>query len=217
MKKYKIFKLGMMTGTMIATMIFSGCSKDVECNVDEPHAHKYIDQKTGVSKYILGEKDHVWSFERQEKYKKLDEELRIACNNDLCSLDDNKDYFVNKVVFKEDFYREEYREEYVYGSYFGYAWDYDPANEEYRYFYGRHIGYHWESDWYKIPLDVYTNNLVRDTYYKIKLYRICEGEVNFRYFESMDDIDERYNYFKQDDLIVKQIGESYYLNYKYHK
>lgn len=215
MKKYNIIKCGIMSGVLAITIVSSGCSKDVECNIDFEHVHKYTNQD-GISKYIQGEKDHVFSYQRQDEYKKMDDNLKIICNKDLCDISDNKEYFLN-YVNKVQPSREEYKGEYVYGLYTGYAYDYNPLTEKYEYFYGNHTGYHYEKTWEHISLDEYTRNPVRDITYKIKLYRVCEGEANFRYFDSIDDIDENYKYFKDGELIIKQISETYYLNYKYQK
>ena len=145
MKEYKIVKCGIMSGILIVTIFSSGCSKDVECEIKFDHAHKYTNSD-GISKYILGEKDRVFSYQRQDEYKKLDDELRVVCNNSLCSISDNKEYFLDNINSRMEPSREEYRDEYVYGTYTGYDYGYNVIDDEYEYFFGNHTGYHYEKN-----------------------------------------------------------------------
>ncbi len=213
-KKYKIIKSGIAAGAMIASLITSGCSMDVECNVNEPHAHMYVDKYTGLSKYILGEKEQVSDFVRQEQYSKLTDDLKIICEYDLCTISDNKENFYFLVDKMGDTTREEFKTEYVYGYYVGWGFGYNPMRNKYEYFFGGHTGYHWESDWKDISLDEYTDNPVRDTYYKIRLYKISDGKLETRLFDSVDEIDEEYNYFNENYVVERQITDEYYLSEK---
>lgn len=81
-----------------------GCAKNVECNVNGEHVHIYVDEDKNLEKYILGEKDHKGNYVRTDDYEKLNNELKVACQNDLLLVSDNIDY-INKTMDKYTPYR----------------------------------------------------------------------------------------------------------------
>ncbi len=79
--------------TLLSLITFSGCSKDVPCNIHEAHAHYYTDDIFG--RYIVSEKASVDGLDRSDKYvyvSKEDKELLKFINkNELFKISDNRD------------------------------------------------------------------------------------------------------------------------------
>ena len=196
-KKYKLAG-SLMAGVMLVSMLTTGCAKDVECEVVGEHVHLYNSPSSGLSKYVESEKEYIGDFLRNDDYLKMTEELKLISDNNLYSISDNQEYFINAAKNKNP----NKREEHVYGSYFGFGYSYNFSEGEYQYYYGYHLGYHWQ----EISFDEYTNNKIKDTIYAIKVYKIENGNVTSAEFDTLEDIPNDYKYFSN-DIIVKYVDE----------
>lgn len=144
----------------------------------------------------MGEKDHKGDFIRTDDYKRLSNELKIVCDNNLLLVSDNMDH-ITKTMEEYIPYRETYAYDYRYG--------YNFTTNSY--------DYYWSFGWDKIDMDKYTENKVRDITYNYKLYKINKetNKIEYDYFDSLEDVPSEYKYFKVSDLINKNTSESYYL------
>lgn len=190
--KKQLLKLGLITLGLNSL----GCAKNVECNVSDEHVHIYIDEDKNLEKYILGEKDHKGVFIRTDDYEKLNDELKVVCDNNLLLVSDNIGY-ITKTMGEYIPYRETYA--------YDYRYSYNFTTNSY--------DYHWSFDWDKIDMNKYTKDKVRDITYNYKLYKINKGtnKIEYDYFDSLEEAPAEYKYFKVSDLINKNTSESYYL------
>ena len=111
-----IVTLIIMLGLSISGLtLFSGCQRTADCDIDETHAHYYVNDD-GLGRYIASEKVSVSGLNRTEEYvitNKSDKELLEFLNkNGLFKISDNKDVINNIVLEHSDF--KEYRYQYYY-------------------------------------------------------------------------------------------------------
>lgn len=213
MKNFKLrTKLASFALAMSLTSL-TGCTKTVDCDIEEDHAHVYVDNETGIKRYIESEKVESSDGEaRTDEYILLDEMTEKICDNNLCLKEENIDA-LEKLVNNYYPKREAYVYDYIYGYYYGYSYGYNPMNGKIENCYRRQEGYHWDYEWQEISMNEYTEDKVRDITYEYKFYKIDEnGKLVSKCFNSLDDIEKDYIYFKKNDLIVKIISEDYYLD-----
>lgn len=219
MKKFKIDKKFSMrlSALSLAGFIFitglAGCSKKADCDIKEEHAHVYIDEDSMLKRYYQSEAlVNNYGEKRTEDYILLDNnEIEQICSNKLYVTDENLDS-LQKIIDSKQPKREEHIYSYIYGPYYGWGWGINAANGKSEYSYKLRYGNHWEYVWKEIPLDELTDNKVRDITYEFKFYKFDEnGNLISKTFKSLQDIEEGYNYFYKDDLVVKITSESYYL------
>ncbi len=197
---------------LASILSLSACSKTMDCNINGEHIHVYVNDK-GIERLIEGEKETISGYTWTEETLPLETEYQIISDNGLCMVDSNMDYIQEVASTLPESSREEFKSEYVYGTYWGYGLGYNMTSGKYEYGYGLIQGYHYEDRWVSIPLDEYTSNLVRDLTYKIVLYKIDEsGAVVSKTFDSLDDVDPEYCYFKPDTLVSPFYSEEYHLD-----
>lgn len=115
--KNKIKVRNVVLGTLVVSCIFlfSGCAKEVECNIDGIHAHKYVSEKY-FDKYIVSEKEYVGSWDRLDDYILIDKEqeelLKFINKKDLYVIEDNIEEIKGIESSKNDYI--EYRYRYTY-------------------------------------------------------------------------------------------------------
>lgn len=195
--KYKLIRLGLLTGVM--TLTLSGCVSQVDCDISKGHLHLYKSPSKNLVRYLEGENSTYFTYTRSEEYILLDKELEVVAKKCLFLVNDNLDYLHNII--------NEYsnkREAYVYGLYYGqfYGWDYGYNSKgEYGYYYDLRNGYHYDYEWEETGFDEYTEEKVRDITYHFKFYKIMDdGTVENKLFDSLEEREEGYNYFKESDL-----------------
>lgn len=103
-----------IAGMLITSVfLFSGCAKNVECHIEETHAHKYVSEQQ-LDKYVISEKEHIGSWGRLDDYiliDKKDEKLMDFINdNDLYIIQNNIDEIRQMASEKHD--QTEYRYSY---------------------------------------------------------------------------------------------------------
>lgn len=206
-KKMMYLKCGLLAAGIISLGANNtGCAKTVACDVATQHVHTYIDEENDLQKYILGEKDHKGKFSRTEEYVELNEELKTVCNNNLLLVSDNINYIINEMSSYSP-RREEWNYDLRYGYHYGYGYN---SNGEYGY--GWVYGSYYDYDWDKIAIDEYTENPVHDITYNYKFYKInSDNTIEAKTFNSLDDRNADYKYFKSSDLINKNVSDKYYL------
>lgn len=102
----KIIVGGLVVGNLFT---FSGCAKDVECPITGNHAHFYFNSDSSLGRYIVSEKSHKWSLERQDDYIPVnEEEIKLLNYMDrwgLYRIDENRDA-INNITSKINDYIE---------------------------------------------------------------------------------------------------------------
>lgn len=211
MKKSKLY-VGILA--TILSMPLSGCGKNVDCDIPYDHIHLYENEK-GLSRLVIGEKEEKDGYTWTENHVKEDETNVLVAKSNLLSTKDNIEYILNNVNNLPAPYREEYVYDYIYGTHMGYGYCYHWDGEEWTwgYGYGNVTDWHWDYVWEKISMDCYTSNKVKDTSSVFKLYKLNkDGKFEYKYFNSFDEVEDGYIYFKKGELIVQIESEPYYLN-----
>ncbi|HHW69510.1 MAG TPA: hypothetical protein GX747_04155, partial [Tenericutes bacterium] len=110
--KIRNFILG---GVVVASIfLFSGCVKNVECNIIGPHAHKYVSELS-YDKYMISEKEHEGKWVRTDDYisisKNMEELIEFENKNGLYRISLNEDNIAETVSSHIDTveYRYQYR------------------------------------------------------------------------------------------------------------
>lgn len=211
-KKYRLVKKSLAC-ILLATTI-TGCTKDVvvDCDIKGNHVHLYQNTTNGILRYIEGESEKKGDFVRKDDYVEATPKTEAICENNLCLIADNFDYFEDKVNSVPAPKIQAYVYKLVYGTYYGYGYGYSFTSGKYEYGYGLMTGYHYDYEWEDISFDTYTTDEVRDITYQIKLYKVNDdGTVVYKLFNQEDDIDSDYAYFNSKDLITECVSDSYYL------
>jgi len=211
MKQHKTFKL---VRTCLASIVIasslSACAKKMDCNIQKAHVHLYVSEE-GLSRYIDSEREKKGSFQWTKEYAFKSEKIDTITENKLCAVEGNEEYLQEKIAEYPP-KRQAYVYAYVYGFYLGWGYGLNPATDEYEHYYGSHTGYHWDYEWQDIRLDEYTTDTVRDVTYELKFYKIRQdGTIQSKCFDSLEEIEEGYHYFKASDLIQERIGENYHM------
>ena len=206
--KYKLVRNSILTGMLCLSL--SGCSLVVECDINDPHFHIYQNSGKGLVRYLNGENKVYFSYVRCDEYVLATPILEIITEKKLFIANDNVDY-LNNTINSYNNHREAYVYDLRYGTYYG--WDYGYNNKgEYGYYYLQKTGYHYAYEWEEIGFDEYTEDKVRDIEYRFKFYKINEdGKIETKEFNSFEDREDGYDYFKESDLIQRYISDEYYL------
>ena len=73
--------------------------------------------------------------------------------------------------------------------------------------------YHFEYVWEEVSPYEYTSDKVRDYTYEFKFYKIDEnGNLVSKNFETLEDVEDDYKYFDDNDLVQEYISAPYFLN-----
>ena len=100
--------------TILSMFLFSGCAKNVDCNVEDMHAHIYANE-SGIVREVMSEREHIGDFFRTDEYVVVDKEMSdlIEFENDegLYKIADNIDVIEGITSVKEDY--TEYRYSYI--------------------------------------------------------------------------------------------------------
>lgn len=198
-----------MACLLTTSLIISGCSKDVQCDVNSKHLHLYYDAKMELTKYIAGEKEHVGSFKWTSEYVPQNDLNNYLCEHSLSCVKDNYDYLLALMHDKQS-HLQEYTKDYIYGSYVGLCYNYDPNTDKGSYGYGVTYGFHYAYNWQDIPDDYQTTNKVRQVNYGYKLYKIIDNKQISKIFPNLDNIGE-YQYFNPNTVLAETYSQEYYL------
>ena len=112
----KIFKKFVLAGLIVAKLFtFSGCSKNVSCDISEHHAHYYVNDED-FGRYIVSEKSSVSGLNRSDSYISVTKEdaelLNFINENGLFRIYENQQAISNITDSHQDFV--EYRYCYYY-------------------------------------------------------------------------------------------------------
>lgn len=212
MNKFKLIK-PFIASIMIATNLTS-CSPKMNCDVAEEHVHLYMDEENGLSRFIDSERQTVKGLSWTNQYIGKSSLIKTIVDNNLYIVSDNITY-LERTISQYKPKREAFIYDYVDGTYYDYGYSYkynfNTGEYEYCYGYGPITGYHWEYVWKEIALDEYTTDKIRDINYQFKFYKIeDDGTLSYKYFNSLENVEEGYNYFK-DDLVNEIVSKAYYI------
>lgn len=112
----KIIKKIIIAGLIISNLFtFSGCAKNVPCDVNGEHAHYYVSDEY-LGRYIVSEKSSVSGLNRSDNYISVNKEeaelLEFINKNGLFRIDENQQVISNTIDRQQDFV--EYRYRYFY-------------------------------------------------------------------------------------------------------
>ncbi len=113
----KILKRVLATGLIIANLItFAGGAKTMPCDIEDDHAHLYVNPNNQIERYIESEKSYVDGMDRTEEYIFINEEqselLEFMNKKDLFRIDENSQAIQNIENQNQDY--KEYRYRYIY-------------------------------------------------------------------------------------------------------
>ncbi len=131
--KAKAIKIGLLMALGLASVsLFPSCVKTVDCPEQAPHAHLYVDEQTGLSRYVVSEREYVRS--KGQKLVRTEQKVHISEDekeimeymnkNGLFAIGENKEE-LNNIMQADDYLEYEfgyYHEEmqptmmYVYNS-----------------------------------------------------------------------------------------------------
>lgn len=100
-KRSRKMKSLFICGILVSSMFFfSGCSKEVECDISGTHSHYYVNDKS-FDKFVMSEKETIGYWKRTEQYLLVDEEqeklINFENNYNLYRIDLNKEK-IDKIV-----------------------------------------------------------------------------------------------------------------------
>ena len=212
--KAQVIKIGLLMslGILAATLLPS-CAKTVDCPDQAPHAHYYVNEETGMGRYVQSEKETYRGLTRTEEKVHISEQdqklLKCLDNNNLFSIGENQEA-VQKLMDKEDYLEYEFSytvmelmEDLVYvsdgnggGSYQS-TYRLEPVTY-----------HHWTTD---ADLDYYqggkvnfTGNkrIVQEVYHAYKVYSNEKGKIRVERsgdYHSLEEIPDGYNFINPKD------------------
>lgn len=200
-KGKEILKRIVAAGLIITTLFsFSGCYKEIPCDVQYDHAHYYVSDDY-MGRYIISEKSSVSGLERSDNYIAITLEdaefLKFINQKDLFKIDDNKAAIEKITESHEDF--KEYRYRYYYNL--PIPRTYTNGKQTYTtYSFIPMVGHSWTKNANKHNLtgDERTCHYV---YYGYKIIQNDKGEYELLKSEAVDNIEdlpEGYDYIKEE-------------------
>ena len=190
--------------TIVSLFLFSGCAKNVECNIEEPHAHNYVSD-TSFDRYVVSEREYIGEWFRTDDFVVIDEEaeklIDFENKRDLFKIEENQQTIDNIISMQEDYM--EYRYSYVYLVRYPITTKVGNVRIT-TYHYARHTGYHWTSDPNHENLTGETR-MVHHVYYGYKIEKNERGKyilVKSEPVDNLNDLPEGYDYIKE-DFVVK--------------
>lgn len=114
-KKINVRNL-VVAGVLISSLaLFSGCAKNIDCNIDQLHAHNYVSSEK-FDKYMVSEREYKKSWDRTDEYIIIDGETKELIDFEnkegLYRISHNKDEI--KEIISEHCDYKEYRYKYTY-------------------------------------------------------------------------------------------------------
>ena len=216
-KGKSLAKRVLATGLIIANLFtFAACAKTMPCDINDEHAHLYIDPDTKIERYIESEKSYVDGMDRQEEFIVIDQEqsdlLKFMNKKDLFRIDENKDALQNVENQNQDYI--EYRYKYIYmqpipvvhsnGKFTYVTYYYVPVTK-----------YSWTTD--------QTRNLTGETrvchymYYGYKVYQTDNGKYKMEksdLYDSISDIPDEYEYIGNKYTAIVNAEDKEILDYE---
>lgn len=114
-KKSGIKLLAIASSMVVISLSVSGCVKSVPCDIDELHAHKYVNKNSSVCKYVVSEKEYLYDFYRTDEYipvtKEEEKLLEYMSNNNLYKISENENIINDVTKTHNDFLEYEYEYE----------------------------------------------------------------------------------------------------------
>lgn len=116
-KGKKKFKKIIISGLIFSNLLtFSGCAKNVPCDISDIHAHYYVNDDY-IGRYIVSEKSSVSGLNRTDNYISVTQEdvdlLKFINKNDLFKISENENAIENITANHEDYKEYRYRYHYL--------------------------------------------------------------------------------------------------------
>jgi hypothetical protein len=194
---------GIALGTLVISSKYSIGNSN--CQIKDKHLHVYYDSQSELSEYFKGEKSSVNTFNWTSDYVLASPLNEYIAEHNLCLVKDNQDYLLNIEENNQEHFQE-YSLTWIYGSYMGICYNYDPNTQELSYGYGLVNGLHYIYSWQNIPDNYVTNNKVRKVSYCYKLYKIVNNQQSSKLFTNLDNLGE-YQYFNPKTVLFTNYQE----------
>ena len=199
---------------IIGLFLFSGCAKDVPCDIEGLHAHRYVSSEN-LSRYIVSEKDSVAWLARKDDYIEVTEQqsklLDFANHEGLFNIEENE-AAIDAIVKKNKYYVE---------------YEYSYPSETFKYTYMIIDGeYHSVGRWEPTTEYDYTtyskhSNLTgkrRLNYPVYTAYKIVQDEngsykaIRSDEYTDYNDIPEEFTYVKKDFVRMYRTHHPYLID-----
>lgn len=199
-KGNKILKNIIIGGLIITNLLsFSGCSKNVPCDVQGNHAHYYVNDDY-IGRYINSEKSFMSGLNRLDNYIYINEEeerlLKFINKKDLFRIDDNKNAIDSITENHRDY--KEYRYSYYYLMPYPITRT-DGKNTYITYSYIPMIGYSWTNNPNRGNLTG-EERVCHHVYYGYKVTKNAKGVYELeksKPVDSIEELPEEYIYIKE--------------------
>lgn len=196
----KIKNLVVSSFLMTTILLSSGCAKNIECDIDYDHAHKYI-KDDSFSKYIVSEKEYIDDYVRTDNHisitKDIEELIEFENDNGLFMIMNNKSK-IDEIISSFDDYKE-YRYKYIYVQPIPHIISNGKTTTTtYTYIY--HDNYSWTSNNNRENLTG-EERTVHYMYYGYKINKDEKGEKVLEKSPLVDDLESimyEYPYIKED-------------------
>ena len=212
--KAQAIKIGLLMALGFASVpLFPSCVKTVDCPDQAPHAHYYVNEETGMGRYVQSEKETYRGLTRTEEKIHISEQdqklLKVLDNHNLFSIAENYDA-VQKLMDDEDYLEYEFSytvmelmEDLVYVSDGKGGGSYQST---YRL---APVTYHrWTTDaqldYYQGAKVTYTGEkrIVQEVYHAYKVYSNEKGKIRVERsgdYHSLEEIPDGYNFINPKD------------------
>lgn len=200
--KKRYFNPKLLIGNILLSMVmlFSGCAKTVDCDINVPHAHVYVNEE-GFKKNIVSEKESKWGYIRTDDYFEVsqqEEELvKFIYKNDLMDITQNQEAIEKTIKNNKDY--TEYRYRYTYLQPIPHTYKVGKSTMI-RYTYIPVTRYSWTSD----PNHSRLTGETREVHYMYYGYKIETNEkgklkvIKSKLVDDLKDLPEDYLYIKKD-------------------
>ena len=185
---------------LTSVSLFSGCAKNVDCDISGLHAHNYVSEES-FSKFVVSEKEHIKDYYRCEEYINVNDDvadlIKFENKKDLLRISNNKEVIQNIVDSHSEYL--EYRYSYTYLMPIIHTKSNGKGGITTYTTYMPTIGHSWTTDKNHSRL----TGQVREVYYMYYGYKIGINEkgkyelVKSDYVSSLDELPNDYIYVKE--------------------
>jgi len=197
-KKINVRNL-VIAGVLVSSLaLFSGCAKNIDCGIEELHAHNYVSSKM-FDKYMVSEKEYKKSWYRTDEYIIIDEATKELIDFEnkkgLYRISHNKDEIDAITSMHEDY--KEYRYRYTYMQPIPHIVSNGKTTSTY-YTYIPQTRYSWTTDPNHSRLTG-EERIVHYVYYGYKVVKDEKGKykiIESKTYDDLNDLPEDFIYIK---------------------
>jgi hypothetical protein len=216
-KGKKLLKNVIISGCVLSSLIsFSGCSKKVDCNIENEHAHYYVSEEN-MGRYIQSERVTVSGLNRLDNYILINEKeedlIKFINRKDLFRIDQNQHVIDKEIENHQDF--TEYRYSFRYTKTVTRTYR-SGGKTRYRTDVVTRTGYSWTRN----PNHENLTGEERQCHYIYYGYKIIQNEKG-KYkleksipYDNVYDIPKEYNYVKREFYEIMDLTKNEVADYE---